>query len=48
MKQYLEPSVKLLTLASEDVITASGDPVDIISPLEAEGENDFGGFVGFN
>ena len=47
MKKYLEPSVALLALATEDVITASGDPVEILSPLTQEGDNDFGGFNAF-
>ncbi len=48
MKQYFEPSATLLLLATEDVITVSGDPADILSPLEQEevdmGYSKFNGF----
>lgn len=47
MKKYLEPSVTLLVLAKEDILNLSGDPVEILSPLEEEGMNDFGGFNAF-
>jgi len=48
MKQYLEPSVALLALRSEDVITASGEldgPANITPACDETG--DFGGFEAF-
>jgi hypothetical protein len=48
MKNYLEPSVTLLALRSEDVITASGDidtPANIKSAIDHN--SSFGGFNEF-
>jgi len=45
MKNYLEPSVTLLALRSEDVITASGDIDTPAGIAKAVDDNDnFGGF----
>ena len=47
MKQYFEPSATLLALTKEDILNVSGEHGDIISPLEQEEMNDFGGFKPF-
>ena len=46
MKKYLTPFASVLTLKSEDIITASADQLDsITTSLDSNG--DFGGFILF-